>query len=64
MKNDGVICHGCHVFDAIKEKLERDNRIMKPGVPCMLEQLNDTFTRDEYNVIERAQCPNAAWPDR
>ena len=51
-------CKMCLMGEAIKEKLERDNRIMKPGVPCMLEQLNDTFTRDEYNVIERAQCPN------
>ena len=51
-------CKMCLMGESIKEKLERDNRIMKPGVPCMLEQLNDTFTRDEYNVIERAQCPN------
>ena len=51
-------CKMCLMGEAIKEKLERDNRIMKPGVPCMLEQLNDTFTRDEYNVIERVQCPN------
>ena len=51
-------CKMCLLGESIKEKLERDNRIMKPGVPCMLEQLNDTFTRDEYNVIERAQCPN------
>jgi hypothetical protein len=43
----------------IKQKLERDYRIMKPGVPCMLEQLGDTFTREEYNVLERAECPEA-----
>ena len=55
-------CKMCLLGDVIKEKLERDSRIMKPGVPCMLEQLNDTFTRDEYNVIERAQCPNTTQP--
>jgi hypothetical protein len=55
-------CKMCLLGDVIKEKLERDSRIMKPGVPCMLEQLNDTFTREEYNVIERAQCPNTTQP--
>ena len=51
-------CKMCLMGDAIKEKLERDSKIMKPGLPCMLEQLGDTFTRDEYNVLERAECPN------
>ena len=50
-------CKICLLGQDIKEKLERDNRIMKPGVPCMLEQLGDTFTREEYDVLERAECP-------
>ena len=50
-------CKMCLLGSEIKEKLERDNRIMKPGVPCMLEQLGDTFTREEYDVLERAECP-------
>lgn len=48
--------------DMMKVKMEKSNRIMKPGVPCMLEQLDDSFTRDEYNVLERAQCPHAKQP--
>ena len=52
-------CKMCLMGDAIKEKLERDSKIMKPGLPCMLEQLGDSFTREEYNVLERAECPNA-----
>ena len=51
-------CKMCLLGQEIKEKLERDSRIMKPGVPCMLEQLGDTFTREEYDVLERAECPN------
>ena len=51
-------CKMCLLGSEIKEKLERDNRIMKPGVPCMLEQLGDTFTREEYDVLERAECPD------
>ena len=51
-------CKMCLMGTEIKQKLERDYRIMKPGVPCMLEQLGDTFTREEYNVLERAECPD------
>ena len=51
-------CKMCLLGQEIKEKLERDSRIMKPGVTCMLEQLGDTFTREEYDVLERAECPN------
>jgi hypothetical protein len=51
-------CKMCLLGQEIKEKLERDSRIMKPGVACMLEQLGDTFTREEYDVLERAECPN------
>ena len=51
-------CKMCLMGDTIKEKLHHDSKIMKPGVPCMLEQLGDTFTREEYNVLERVNCPN------
>ena len=51
-------CKMCLLGQDIKERLERDNRIMKPGVPCMLEQLGDSFTREEYDVLERAACPD------
>ena len=51
-------CKMCLLGSEIKEKLERDNRIMKPGVPCMLEQLGDSFTREEYDVLERVECPD------
>ena len=51
-------CKMCLMGTEIKQKLERDYRIMKPGLPCMLEQLGDTFTREEYNVLERAECPD------
>ncbi len=55
-------CKMCLMGDMMKVKMEKSNRIMKPGVPCMLEQLDDSFTRDEYNVLERAQCPHAKQP--
>ena len=55
-------CKMCLLGQEIKEKLQRDSRIMKPGIPCMLEQLGDTFTRDEYNVLERAECPDVKQP--
>lgn len=55
-------CKMCLLGQEIKEKLQRDGRIMKPGVPCMLEQLGDTFTRDEYNVLERAECHDVKQP--
>ncbi|MCR4583972.1 MAG: hypothetical protein K5764_10550 [Prevotella sp.] len=45
--------------EELKEKMERENNIMKPGVPCMLEQLGDTFSREEYDALERRECPNA-----
>ena len=50
-------CKMCLLGTEVKEKLERDNRIMKPGVPCMLEQLGDSFTREQYDVLERVECP-------
>ena len=48
----------CLLGTDIKEKLENDNRVIKPGVPCMLEQLGDSFTREEYDVLERSECPD------
>ena len=47
----------CLLGTDIKEKLDHDNRVIKPGVPCMLEQLGDSFTREEYDVLERSECP-------
>ena len=49
----------CLLGEDIKEKLERDSRVIKPGVPCMLEQLGDSFTREEYDTLEHSECPNA-----
>ena len=51
-------CKMCLMGEAIKKKLDKSSKIMKPGMPCMLEQLGDSFTREEYNVLERANCPN------
>jgi len=55
-------CKMCLLGFEMKEKLEYDSRIMKPGVPCMLEQLGDTFTRTEYDVLERVECANTKQP--
>ncbi len=55
-------CKMCLMGTEIQEKLERDHRIMKPGIPCILEQLGDTFTRKEYDVLERAMCPYTKQP--
>ncbi len=52
-------CKMCLMGSVLHEKLEREHRIMKPGLPCMLEQLGDTFTRQEYDVLERKFCPYA-----
>ena len=45
----------CLFGNEITQKLENDHRIMKPGVPCMLEQLNDSFTTKDFEVIYRSQ---------
>lgn len=52
----------CIMGDEASRKLEQDKRVMKPGVPCMLEQMGDSFTREEYNVMERANCPSTKQP--
>ena len=51
----------CLFGEEITNKLAKDNRVMKPGVPCMLELLGDTFTRQEFEILYRAQ--NAAIGD-
>ena len=45
----------CLFGEEITHKLAEDNRVMKPGVPCMLELLGDTFTRQEFDILYRAQ---------
>ena len=45
----------CLLGDEATAKLARDNRTMKPGVPCLLEQLGDSFTKQEFEVLYRAQ---------
>ena len=45
----------CLFGEEITNKLAKDNRVMKPGVPCLLEQLNDTFTRQEFEILYKAQ---------
>ncbi len=46
----------CLLGEELTTKLERDNRIMKPGVSCLLEQLGDSFTRPEFEILYKAQC--------
>ena len=50
----------CILGQEISTKLEQDYRIMKPGVPCLLELLGDSFTRQEYEVLYKAQCGSVA----
>ena len=50
----------CILGQEISTKLEQDYRIMKPGMPCLLEQLGDSFTRQEYEVLYKAQCGSVA----
>ena len=45
----------CLFGEEITNKLAKDNRVMKPGVPCLLEQLNDTFARQEFDILYKAQ---------
>ena len=49
----------CILGQEISSKLEQDHRIMRPGVACLLEQLGDSFTRQEYEVLYKVQCPKA-----
>ncbi|MCR4602927.1 MAG: hypothetical protein K5683_05280 [Prevotella sp.] len=55
-------CKMCLLGSEMKDKLENDSHIMKHGVPCMLEQLGDTFTRTEYDALERVECANTKQP--
>ena len=50
----------CILGEEISTKLEQDYRIMKPGVSCLLEQLGDSFTRQEFEVLYKAQCGSVA----
>ena len=49
----------CLLGEETAIKLAQDNRVMKPGVPCLLEQLGDSFTKQEFDVLYRSQCNNA-----
>ena len=46
----------CLLGEEISTKLEQDYRIMRPGVACLLEQLGDSFARQEFEVLYKAQC--------
>jgi len=50
----------CILGEEISTKLEQDYRIMRPGVACLLEQLGDSFTRQEFDVLYKAQCGSVA----
>ena len=50
----------CILGQEINTKLEQDYRITRPGVACLLEQLGDSFTRQEYEVLYKAQCGSVA----
>ena len=45
----------CLLGEEISTKLEQDYRIMRPGVACLLEQLGDSFARQEFEVLYKAQ---------
>ena len=50
----------CILGQEISTKLEQDYRIMRPGMPCLLEQLGNSFTRQEFEVLYKAQCGSVA----
>ena len=50
----------CLLGEEATSKLAQDNRIMKPGVACILEQLGDSFTLQEFDALYRSQCTNTA----
>lgn len=50
----------CLMGQEITTKLQRDKLIMKPGVSCLLEQLGDSFTRQEFEVLYKAQGGSAS----
>ena len=45
----------CLFGEEITNKLAKDHRVMKPGVSCLLESLNDSFTRQEFDILYKAQ---------
>ena len=45
----------CLFGEEITNKLAKDHRVMKPGVPCLLESLNDSFARQEFDILYKAQ---------
>ena len=49
----------CILGEEISLKLSKDSRIMKPGVSCLLEQLSDSFTRQEFEILYKAQCTSS-----
>ena len=49
----------CILGEEISTKLSKDSRIMKPGVSCLLEQLSDSFTRQEFEILYKAQCTSS-----
>ena len=50
----------CLLGEETSSKLAQDSRILKPGIPCLLEQLGDSFTKQEFDVLYRSQCSNAS----
>ena len=50
----------CILGEEISTKLEQDYKIMRPGVSCILEQLGDSFTRQEFELLYRSQSGSTA----
>ena len=50
----------CLLGEETSSKLAQDSRILKPGIPCLLEQLGDSFTKQEFDVLYRSQCSNGS----
>ena len=50
----------CLLGEETSSKLAQDSRILKPGIPCLLEQLGDSFTKQEFDMLYRSQCSNAS----
>ena len=50
----------CLLGEETSSKLAQDSRILKPGIPCLLEQLGDSFTKQEFDMLYRSQCNNGS----
>ena len=50
----------CLLGEETRSKLAQDSRILKSGIPCLLEQLGDSFTKQEFDVLYRSQCSNGS----